>query len=44
MRTLALALAGIAVSLAACAQSNSPAVAAQPGAQAKPAAGGPIAA
>lgn len=34
MRTLALALAGIAVSLAACAQSNSPATAARPGAQA----------
>ncbi|NUS37774.1 MAG: DsbC family protein [Lysobacter sp.] len=34
MRTLALVLAGIAVSLSACAQPNSPATAAKPGAQA----------
>ena len=38
MRTLFLAIAGIAVSLAACAQSGSPATAARPGAQASAAA------
>ncbi|HSR65815.1 MAG TPA: DsbC family protein [Xanthomonadaceae bacterium] len=34
MRSIALALAGVVVSLAACAQSNAPATAAKPGAQA----------
>jgi thiol:disulfide interchange protein DsbC len=38
MRTLLLALLGAAVSLAACAQSNSPATAARPGAEARVAA------